>query len=483
MKQLQRRANYIDGAWLFGKDETETRSPSDRSDVIGHFANAEVGQIDDAVAAARHAFPGWSRSTAEQRSDALKFIAQELLTRKAELGELLSREEGKTLKEGINEVAKSASVFEYFAAEALRPVGERFPSVRNGIDVEAIREPVGVVAVITPWNLPIGTPSWKIAPALAYGNCVIFKPSNFVPASAWALTEIISRSKIPSGVFSLVMGAGAQTGGALVNSAGIDAISFTGSTGTGLKIAAAAIQRGHKLQMEMGGKNPLVVLDDANVEVAADCALKGAYFATGQRCTASSRLIVTDGIHDQFVNALLSKMEKLKAGHALDPSSDIGPVMNENQLTIDERFIEIGKREGAKLLRGGSRLTRDTEGFFFEPALFVDTTNSFQINKEEIFGPIAAVIRVKNYEEAVNVANDTSYGLASGICTNSPKYARDFKQRAQSGICMVNLPTAGSDFHAPFGGRKKSNYGSRELSGYAREFFTSVKTTYSAVAD
>lgn len=363
MTQPEERGNLIGGEWIKSANIAEIRSPSDFTDVIGLFSEANATQVDDAVNAARLAFPVWSKTNAERRYQVLRFIANELESRKAELGELLSREEGKTLKDGINEVSKSASVFEYFAAETLRPIGECFPSVRDNIDVEAIREPVGVIAAITPWNLPMGTPSWKIAPALAYGNCVVFKPSNFVPASAWALADIISRSGLPAGAFNLVMGAGATAGGALVSNKNVDAISFTGSTSTGSRIAATAIQHGHKLQMEMGGKNPLVVLDDANLDVATDCALRGAFFATGQRCTASSRLIVTEGIHDRFVEDLAAKMEKVRVGHALDKKTDIGPVMNAAQFDRDIEFIEVGKKDGGKLVRGGQKMSRETDGY------------------------------------------------------------------------------------------------------------------------
>src|ERR1700682_305223 len=398
--------NYVGGEWVGAANATLNRNPSDLKDVIGEYADAEARHVEQAVEAARLAFKTWSRTNPAKRAEILLCIARELEARQLELGELLSREEGKVLKEGINEVAKAAKIFEYFAAEIMRPDGEHFPSLREGIDVEAIREPLGVIAVVTPWNLPMGTPCWKIAPALAFGNCVIFKPSSFVPASAWTLTDIISRAGVPPGVFNLAMGPGSATGDALTGSAGINAITFTGSNATGAQIARVASERRIKLQLEMGGKNPLIVLDDADLALAVDCALRGAFYATGQRCTASSRLIVTKGIHDKFVSLLVERMKALKIDHALRPDTDIGPVVSEPQLENDLAYISHGTGEGAELMWGGERLNRKTEGYYLAPALFANSSNQMRINREEIFGPIAAVIRVNDYEEALSIAND-----------------------------------------------------------------------------
>ena len=472
--------NYIAGEWVDSTSAMVNRNPSDLSDVIGEYAEADANQVQQAVAAARRTFAEWSRRSALERSEVLRFVARELEERKEELGELLSREEGKVLKDGINEVARSAKVFEYFAAQAIMPIGERLPSLRPNIEVEAVREPLGVIAILTPWNLPIGIPTWKIAPALAYGNCVVFKPASLVPGCAWALTEIISRSGLPAGVFNLVMGGGSAVGEMLISSEEIDGITFTGSVATGGHIAKVAGAHQVKLQMEMGGKNPLVVLGDADLDVAIDCAVNGAYLATGQRCTASSRLIVAEEIHDRFISGVVERMKALRVGHALSPDTDIGPVVDQRQLRTDLEYISLGAKEGAELVCGGEQLNRETEGYYLAPALFADSTNQMRINLEEIFGPVAAVIRVKDYEEALEVANDTPFGLASGICTRSMGHANHFKRHAMSGIVMINLPTAGADFHAPFGGRKRSNYGSRELSTHAREFYTAVRTVYVA---
>jgi aldehyde dehydrogenase (NAD+) len=371
-------------------------------------------------------------------------------------------------------------VFKFFAGEALRLGGDWIPSVRPGVDVEVMREPVGVVGIISPWNFPIAIPAWKIAPALAFGNCVVFKPAEISPGSSWALTEIISRSGLPSGVFNLLMGPGSRVGEAIANSPGINAITFTGSVEVGQGLAAKAVAHGVKLQLEMGGKNPLVVLDDADLSVAINCAIQGAFYSTGQRCTASSRLIVTDKIHDIFVQSMLEKLKSLKVDDALKPGTDIGPVVTQLQLNQNLEYLQIGRDEGANLIWGGELLTREKKGFYLSPALFTETENTMRINREEIFGPIATIIRVKDYEEALEVANDTSFGLSAGIVTTSLKYSSDFKKRSEVGMVMVNLPTAGVDYHVPFGGRKGSSYGPREQGTYAKEFFTVVKTTYTA---
>jgi aldehyde dehydrogenase (NAD+) len=352
--------------------------------------------------------------------------------------------------------------------------------VRPGIKVEITREPVGVVGIITPWNFPIAIPAWKIAPALAYGNCVVFKPADLVPGCAWALTEIISKAGVPAGVFNLVMGRGSVVGDAILDAPDVAAVSFTGSLDTGRHVAQKCAARLAKFQLEMGSKNPLVVLDDADLDVAVSCAINGAFFQTGQRCTASSRLIVAERIHDRFVAAMVEGMKQLKVDHALKPGTQVGPVVDQKQLDQDLRYLEIGKQEGGRLAFGGERLKREAEGYYLQPALITETTNDMRINREEIFGPIASVIRVKNYDEALEVANDSSFGLSWGICTTSLKHASHFKRNAEAGLVMVNLPTAGVDYHVPFGGRKGSSYGPREQGRYAIEFYTTVKTAYTA---
>ncbi len=470
--------NYVAGNWAAGSNYNENINPSDVTDIVGKYAQADETQADAAIAAASEASAAWGRSGIQQRFDALDFIGNELLARKAELGELLAREEGKTLPEGIGEVARAGQIFKFFAGETLRYGGEKLTSVRPGVEVDMQRDAVGVIGIITPWNFPIAIPAWKIAPALAFGNTVVFKPAGLVPGSAWALSEIISRAGLPEGVFNMVIGSGGVVGQKILNDRRVNAVSFTGSVGTGSKVAAACSVRGAKYQLEMGGKNPLIVLDDANLETALDCAVNGAFFSTGQRCTASSRMIVTDGIYQKFVEELTARTAALKVGHALAPNTQIGPVVDASQLQQDLSYVQIAKDEGATLACGGNRLTLETDGFYMAPALFTDTSAGMRINREEVFGPVASVLRVKNYEEAIAAANDTDFGLSAGICTSSLKYAHAFKQDAQAGMVMVNLPTAGVDYHVPFGGVKGSSYGSREQGSYAIEFYTRVKTSY-----
>jgi acyl-CoA reductase-like NAD-dependent aldehyde dehydrogenase len=470
--------NFIGGEWLGADQVTRNINPSNTGDLVGEYAQANAAQAAAAVAAAKAAFPAFSRTTPQERADCLARASAEIAARKDEIGRLLAREEGKTLAEGIGEVTRAAQIFSFFAGEAVRVPGERLASTRPGIEVEISREPLGVVGIITPWNFPAAIPAWKIAPALCYGNCVVFKPADLVPGTAHALSEILASCGLAKGVFNLVMGRGSVVGETLLNHQDVAAISFTGSVSTGRKVAQACINRMAKFQLEMGGKNPLVVLDDADLKTAVECAVNGAYFSTGQRCTASSRLIVTEGIHDAFVRALSERMNGLVVDDALKAGTHIGPVVDQNQLDQDLAYLKIGREEGAKLALGGELLNREHQGFYLSPALFTDVDTNMRIAREEIFGPVAAVIRVKNYEHALAIANDTEFGLSAGICTTSLKHASHFKRNIEAGMCMVNLPTAGVDYHVPFGGRKGSSYGPREQGRYAAEFYTTVKTSY-----
>lgn len=472
--------NIIGGEAVSAAQASRNINPSNTNDVIGEFASGTKADAEAAIAAAKAVFPAWSRSTPQERYDILKRASDEVLARKEELGRVLAREEGKTLPEGIGEAARAGQILAFFAGETLRLSGEALASVRPGVGVEMTREAVGVIGMITPWNFPIAIPAWKIAPALAYGNTIVIKPADLVPHSAWMLCDILNRAGLPKGVLNLVMGKGSVVGQAIIEHPDVAAISFTGSVNTGRRIAAACVASTpmKKVQLEMGGKNPLVVLDDADLKLAVECALNGAFFSTGQRCTASSRFIVTDGIHDTFVAALTERLQGLVVDDALKAGTHIGPVVDQGQLDTDEKYIAIGRDEGAKLVWGGERLNRDNPGFYLQPALFTGVANTMRIAREEIFGPVAAVIRAKNYEEALALANDTEFGLSAGICTTSLKYASHFKRNAEAGMVMVNLATAGVDYHVPFGGRKGSSYGPREQGAYAREFYTTVKTSY-----
>ncbi len=475
--------NLIGGEWVEGPRVSRNINPSDTRDVVGEFAQADADQARQAIAAASRAQPAWGLSTPQQRFDILDAAGAEILARKAELGDLLAREEGKTLPEAIGEVARAGAIFKFFAGEALRVGGDMVASVRPGVGVEVTREPIGVVGLITPWNFPIAIPAWKAAPALAFGNAVVLKPADLVPGSAWAIADILHRAGLPAGVFNLVMGRGSEVGQVLLDDPRVNAISFTGSVATGQRIAQACVARMAKFQLEMGGKNPMVVLDDADLDVAVNAALNSGFFSTGQRCTASSRLIVTAGIHDRFIAAMTEKMKALKVDDARKKGTDIGPVVDDKQLAQDLEYVAIAKAEGARLVAGGEAIEKNSDGapgYYMRPALFAETTAQMRINREEVFGPVVSVIRAKNYEEALALANDTEFGLSAGIATTSLKHATHFKRHVQAGMVMVNLPTAGVDYHVPFGGRKGSSYGPREQGRYAAEFYTTVKTAYTS---
>jgi len=472
------KKNLVAGEWVAGDGAIENRNPSDLSDLVGNFAQASAADLDAALDGATAAQRAWAGYGAERRQAVLMAIGTELMARAEELGRLLSREEGKPMAEGRGEVYRAGQFFTYYAAECLRQIGENADSVRAGVEIDVRREPVGVVAVISPWNFPTATASWKIAPALCYGNAVIWKPANATPASAVALAEIIARQDIPAGLFSLIMGAGGKIGQRLVESPLVNAISFTGSVPVGKGIATAAIANLTKVQMEMGSKNALAVMDDADLDLAVSVALGGAFGGTGQKCTASSRLVVHRAVHDAFVDRLVAGAQAMRVGHALEPDTQMGPVVSERQLAENLAYVELGRSEGAELACGGQRVERAHSGYYMTPGVFVNSTNAMRINREEMFAPLASVIAVDGYDEALSVVNDTRFGLTSGIVTRSLARATHFRRNARTGVVTVNLPTAGTDYHVPFGGRGDSSYGPREQGKAAAEFYTTVKTAY-----
>lgn len=470
--------NFVAGEWVGGSGAVTSVNPSDLSDPIGDYSQADDALVDAATEAAAKAQTIWAMTKLEQRQHILNTIGDELIKRSSALGELLSREEGKPRAEGVGEVYRAGQFFQYYAAEVLRQIGDKVDSVREGVEVDVTREPMGVVGVVSPWNFPIATASWKIAPALAFGNAVLWKPANETPAIAWALTEIICRQDIPEGLFNLLMGPGSTVGNRIVSSAGIDAITFTGSLEVGRQIAKAAAASLTKFQLEMGSKNPLVIMDDGDPDVAVQCALGGAYSGTGQKCTASARLIVHQAIYDEFVEKMKTAVQSFKVDHALKEGTQVGPVVSERQLRANLDYVELAGKEGCELVCGGERLVREHEGYYMSPALFANTSNDMRVNREEMFAPIACIIKVGSYDEALSVANDTEYGLTAGIVTRSLARATHFRRNVETGCVMVNLPTAGTDYHVPFGGRKNSSFGSREQGRYASEFYTQVKTAY-----
>jgi aldehyde dehydrogenase (NAD+) len=471
------KANLIDGHWIQAADVRPNISPSDLSDVIDTYSQGSSEDTQRAVAAAHAAGALWRATTSQERSDFLDRVGTEILSRKDALGRLLSREEGKTLSEGIAEVVRAGQIFKFFAGEALRMSGEALASTRSGVDVEVLREPVGVVALITPWNFPMAIPAWKLAPALAYGNTVVMKPADLTPGSVHALAEIMIHCGLPPGVFNLVMGRGQVVGNALIEHPQVAAVSFTGSVEVGRDLIARCAARQIKIQAEMGGKNPTVIMGDADLNIAIPACINAAFGSTGQRCTATSRLIVHANILEEFSQRFIKAATALKVGHSLETDTQVGPVASEAQLARNLDYVSLAREEGATVV-GGEVVERGTRGYFQTPAIFLNASNTMRISQEEIFGPCVAIIAADSFEHALTLANTTPFGLSSGICTTNLKYAREFIKRSRSGMVMVNLPTAGVDYHVPFGGTKGSSYGPREQGRSAIDFYTTSKTTY-----
>jgi aldehyde dehydrogenase (NAD+) len=466
----------IDGRWRETAATHHTFNPSDLDEPVGSYAVADTAMAEEALAAARRALPAWSRSNIQQRADLLRRVGDLFQARSETIGELLSREEGKTRADGIAEARRAAQVFHYLAGNALRQVGQFLPGLRDGHNVIVSQEPLGVVALITPWNFPLAVPAWKTAAALAYGNTLVLKPSEFAGGCSVVLAELLQEAGLPDGVFNLLLGKGRELGKTLVE--GADGISFTGGNAGGQQILQQAALSMTKAQLELGGKNPLIVLDDADLELAVQIALDGCFFQTGQRCTASSRLIVTRGIHDAFVESLAERVRQLRVGHAQDTDTQIGPVATAPQLEKNLQFIEGARRDGAECVAGGGPIECRTRGYYLAPTLFAGTNNAMTLNREEVFGPVVGVIRVDDFDEAMAVSLDCEYALTAGICTNDLRNAEHFRRSTRAGMAMINTPTAGIEYHAPFGGRKPSGFGARELGAGSAEFFTEGKTSY-----
>ncbi|MFA5488755.1 MAG: aldehyde dehydrogenase family protein [Candidimonas sp.] len=471
---------YINGQWLSHGARVPNVNPSDIGDVIDEYNWGGVDDVAAAAAAARAAQSGWEAVLPEARARILRRVGDEFLARADELGTLMAREQGKTIREGKGEIIRSGEIFHFFAGETMRNHGIFTQGMREGFTISVSNEPVGLIAIVTPWNLPMSIPAWKIAPALAYGNTVIYKPSELTPACAWVLTDMLARAGVPAGVFNMVMGNGRELGQALIDHT--DAITFTGSGPTGEIVVKAAASQMKKVQAELGGKSGLVIDRDCNMELAVEVAFQGAFHGTGQRCTASSRILVMDSVRDEFLGRMVKRMESARIGHALDQATEIGPVVDERQLSKDLGYIDIARSEGAELLAGGQRLEREQQGYYLQPALFINTHNGMRINQEEVFGPVAGVISVHDLDEAIAVANDVHYALSSGIVTDNLIAAEHFRRRSKAAMVTINAPTAGLDFHVPFGGRSPSGYGAREQGIAAKEFFTEYKSSYTNVS-
>lgn len=468
--------NFIDGQWRGSKELRPNINPSDTNDVFGEYCAASVSEAEEAMAVARNALDTWRWTTPTQRADLLERVAVLLAERASDIARDIAREEGKTVAEALGETMVASRLFRYYAGEPLRHPGTALPSLRAGIDVTVTYEPVGVVANITPWNYPIAVPARKIAPALAYGNTVVLKPSEFTPAAARALTQALVDAGVPRGVFNMVMGDGKALGAALVGNC--DAVSFTGSGPTGRRILELALPTMAKVQLELGGKNPLVIMADANIDQAIDIALRGTFTHAGQRCTSSSRILVEASIYDRVCEGMIRGLREFRIGHALDDTTEVGPVANEQQLMKALGFIDTTLKQGGELAVGGEVLSLRTPGYYISPALFVGTTNDMTVNREEVFGPVATLSKVEDLDEAISISNDSDFALSSGICTTSIAAAEKFRRRSKAGLVTVNSPTAGLDYHIPFGGRAPSGYGGREDGWGAAEFFTEMKSSY-----
>ena len=472
-------ANYINGEWVESGKTFENRNPA-TGELVGLHARGSASDIERAADAAAAALGGWSSMPAPARG-AILFKTADLLDRQFDqLGEEMTREEGKTLPEAKGEVRRSINILRYFAGEGARLNGMLVPSERDRVHTFAIRKAIGVVGMVTPWNFPSAIPAWKMAPALICGNTLVVKPASAAPLSSWRIVEALHRAGAPKGVVNFVQGPGGELGRALVQAKPLKAISFTGSCEVGNWLHAEASQRRLRIQLEMGGKNPTIVLADCDFHSSVENVVNAAFFSTGQKCTATSRAIVEDAIYDKFVAAVVERTKKLKVGDGMQPGMEIGPAVDAAALETILRYVEIGKKEGGKLLCGGNRLTdngRD-QGFFVEPAVFSDVTESMTIAKEEIFGPVLAIMRATDFEDALRIANNIPFGLSSSIQTTSLSRTFEYIYRAEAGLLTVNLPSAGVEYQLPFGGTKDSSFGPKEQGPAALDFYSDYKTIY-----
>lgn len=476
---MQAFKNLIAGEWVDAANRAtfENRNPAKLDEVIGTFPSATAEDVNRAIAAAQAALPAWAAMPAPARGAILDKASQIIDARQKELAEILTREEGKTRAEATGEVLRARDIFKYYAGEGWRAGGDVIPSNTGGELLYTRREPLGVVALVTPWNFPIAIPAWKMAPALIYGNTVVFKPASFTPEMAYRLVEVLVEAGLPKGVVNLVTGSGRLVGDVLVGNKGINGISFTGSYSVGMKIYEKAMPNLTRVQLEMGGKNPMIILNDADVDKAVQFASVSGFGLTGQACTAASRLIVEEGIADAFVAALTAKARSMIVGNGLDAGVQMGPAVSEDQLKTDLDYIKIGKDEGAKLLTGGDRAREG--GHYVQPTVFDAVDVKMRIAQEEIFGPVISVIRVKNVDDAIEKANAIPFGLSAGIVTNDLQKAFTFANRIEAGVVKINEPTTGLALQAPFGGFKNSSANTfKEQGPAAIEFYTRTKTIY-----
>ncbi len=473
-------SNYIDGEWVNGGAVFENRNPANTEELIGKFVKGTAADVGNAAQSAAAALPGWSAMSGPARG-AILYKAADLLDKNFEqISAEMTREEGKTLPEAKGEVRRSINIFRYFAGEGARMPGMLVPSERDRVHMFALRKPIGVVGLITPWNFPSAIPAWKLAPALICGNTVVLKPASAAPLSAWRIVEALAQAGIPKGVVNFVAGPGGELGEALLNAAPLRAVSFTGSCAIGTRLHEQASRRRLRIQLEMGGKNPTIVLADADFSSAVENVVNAAFFSTGQKCTATSRAIVEDAIYDRFVEAVVERTKKLKVGDGMQPGIEIGPCVDQAQMNTVLRYIEIGSKECGEPLCGGRRLTDGAlaNGWFVEPTVFAGVGEQHTIAREEIFGPVLAIMRARDFQDALCIANAIPFGLSSSIQTTNLSRAFEYIYRAEAGLLTVNLPSAGVEYQLPFGGTKESSFGPKEQGPAALEFYSDYKTVY-----
>src|SRR5919205_342680 len=467
--------NFIGGEWVPADsgEVYEVTCPANPSETLGTTPKSGEAETRRAIEAAVEAAREWKATLPSERGAILSEAADIIEGRSDELAELMAREVGKPMPESRAEVARAASIFRYYGSEGWRMPGVAPPSTRPGVQISAIREPLGIVGLITPWNFPLAIPSWKMAPALICGNTVVMKPAGNASLNAAALVRLLAEAGLPDGVLNMVTGPGGAVGDALVTDPRVKALSFTGSTSVGLGIQERAI--GKKVQLEMGGKNPYLVMEDADLSDAAAKISFGAFGYAGEKCTASSRAIVVESVYDEFLEELKSATEAMKVGDPLDEETLVGPVVNRSQYESILEALETARSEGRVILEGGATGSEE-EGYYIAPAIVADVDNASATAQEEIFGPVLAVIKARDFDHAVELANDTRFGLTAGIATRSLRYAHEFIARSESGLVNVNLPTAGLEFQVPFGGNKESGVGGREQGMAAIDFYSSWKT-------
>jgi alpha-ketoglutaric semialdehyde dehydrogenase len=474
--------NFIGGQWVGARSGAtfENRNPADTDELVGLFAKSDRDDTREAIAAAAAAQPVWAAMPAPKRGEVLYRAANLLESRADQVAREMTREEGKTLPEARGEVGRAINILRYFGGEGARLGGQHVPSERDRVFIQTRRRPLGVVGLITPWNFPIAIPAWKTAPALIAGNAVVLKPSDLAPLCAVRLVEALDEAGVPKGAISLVTGPGSKVGAEIVENPAVNAISFTGSESTGSGIAIEAAKRRARVQLEMGGKNPTIVLADAQIPDAVNVVVNAAFFSTGQRCTATSRVIVEEPIVERFTAALVDRTRALKVGNGLEAGVEIGPSIDDKQLATVLDYVGVGQTEGARVACGGARLSGGAyaRGYFSSPAVLTDVAPSMRVAQEEIFGPVLAVLPARSLDHAIDIANGIRFGLSAAVCTTSLSSAYEFINRIEAGLVMVNLPSAGVEYHVPFGGSKQSSLGMREQGPVAVDFYSEIQTAY-----